>query len=54
MARAQQPAAHESRRPACSPLLLVALLRALAHVLQYDRVDPTEFQLLKDEMEGLQ
>jgi hypothetical protein len=43
-----------SRRFACSSFLLVILiLRVLTHTLQYDRVDPTEFQSLKDEIESL-
>jgi hypothetical protein len=34
-------------------LLVVLFLRVLTHALQYDRVDPTEFQSLKDEIEIL-
>jgi hypothetical protein len=34
-------------------LLVVLLLRVLTHALQYDRVDSTEFQSLKDEIESL-
>jgi nucleoprotein TPR len=34
-------------------LLVVLCLRVLTHVLQYDRVDPTEFQSLEDEIESL-
>jgi hypothetical protein len=42
-----------SRRSAYSSVLLVVLfLRVLTHALQYDRVDPTEFQSLKDEIES--
>jgi nucleoprotein TPR len=33
--------------------LLYYFLRALTHPLQYDRVDPTEFQSLKYEVESL-
>jgi hypothetical protein len=43
-----------SRRSACSPVLLVVLfLCVLTHALQYDCVDPTEFQSLEDETESL-
>jgi hypothetical protein len=49
MARAQQPAAHEGPL-VCS---LYYFPRVLTHALQYDRVDPTEFQSLKDEIENL-
>ena len=49
MARAQQPVAHEGPL-VCS---LYDFLRVLTHTLQYDRVDPTEFQSLKDEIESL-
>ena len=49
MARAQQPAAHEG------PLIcsLYYFLCVLTHALQYDRVDPSELQSLKDEIESL-
>ncbi len=45
-----------SRRSACSsisPIVLFLHVHVLTHAPQYDRVDPTEFQLLKDEIEGL-
>jgi hypothetical protein len=43
-----------SRRSACLSVLLVVLfLRVLTHALQYDCVDPTEFQSLEDEIESL-
>jgi hypothetical protein len=52
MARTQQPAAFEGPlvHPSCP---LYYFLRVLTHALQYDRVDPTEFQSLKDEIESL-
>ena len=50
MAGAQQPAAHQGP---LVHLLSVELSAHHAHILQYDRVDPTEFQSLKDEVEGL-
>jgi hypothetical protein len=43
-----------SRRSAClSVSPAVKYLRVPTHASQYDRVDPTEFQSLKDEIEGL-
>jgi hypothetical protein len=42
-----------SGRSASSSVLLVVLfLHVLTHALQYDRVYPTEFQLLKHEIES--
>jgi hypothetical protein len=39
----------------CLARSIVLFLRSgiLTHVLQYDRIDPTEFQSLKDEIESL-
>jgi len=51
MARAQQPAAHEGSL--VHLLFNVLSLLMLTHASQYDRVDPTEFQSLKDEVETL-
>ena len=43
-----------SRRSACSSVLPVVLfLSILTHALQYDHVDPTEFQSLEDGVECL-
>jgi len=51
MARTQRSATHEG--PPFDPLPIVPSLLVPTHALQYDRVDPTEFQSLKDEVEGL-
>ena len=51
MARTQRPITHEG--PPFDRLSIVPTLLVPTHALQYDRVDPTEFQSLKDEVEGL-
>jgi hypothetical protein len=50
MARMQQPATHEG--PLVYLLIVVLFLHILTHELQYDHVDPTEFQSLKDKIES--
>jgi hypothetical protein len=51
MARTQQPATHEGPPFRLLPIVPTPLVPT--HALQYDRVDPTEFQSLKDEVESL-
>lgn len=51
MARTQYPAAHEG--PPFHLFPVTSSLLVPTHALQYDRVDPTEFQSLKDEVESL-
>lgn len=51
MARTQHPAAHEG--PPFHLFPVTSSLLVLTHALQYDRVDPTEFQSLKDDVESL-
>ena len=51
MARTQHPAAHEG--PPFHLFPVASSLLVPTHALQYDRVDPTEFQSLKDEVESL-
>jgi hypothetical protein len=53
MAGAQQSVAHQGSLVYLLPVMLFVHLPTHAHVLQYDRVDPTEFQSLKDEVESL-
>jgi len=48
VAGTQQPAAHEG-----ALLPFIQILRVPTHGSQYDRVDPTEFQSLKEEIESL-
>ena len=51
MARTQHPTAHEG--PPFHVLPVASSLLGPTHAFQYDRVDPTEFQSLKDEVESL-
>ena len=51
MTRAQQSAAHEG--PLVHFVVLTYFLRVLTHALQDNRVNPTAFQSLKDEIESL-
>ena len=50
MTRAQQSAAHEG---SLHFVVLTYFLRVLTHALQDNRVNPTEFQSLEDEIESL-
>ena len=52
MARMQQPATYEGPLVYLLVTVVVLFLHVLTHALQYDHVDPTEFQSLKDKIES--